>query len=118
MYLSVPIPDYNRLGQKGGSLYLEECIEKFIEEEVMEGSDAWYFWRSWVELTFRNCPRCKVPRKSVKRLTIAKLPIILLIHLKRFYFKGPFRDKIDTYVEFPTTYALRLFLCTSSLKVA
>ncbi len=41
MYLSVPIPDYNRLQQKGGSVYLEECIEKFIEEEVMEGSDAW-----------------------------------------------------------------------------
>jgi len=34
------------------------------------------------------------------QLTIARLPPILLIHLKRFYFQGPFRNKVDTYVDF------------------
>ena len=103
MYLSLPIPEYNAAGKKGGPVYLEECIEKFVEEETLEGSNAWY--TVITRLIFRNCPRCKFPRKSVKRLTIAKLPIILLIHLKRFYFQGPFREKIETYVEFPLLYA-------------
>lgn len=42
MYLSLPIPKYNSSGKKGGPVYLEECIEKFTEEEILEGSDAWY----------------------------------------------------------------------------
>lgn len=50
---------------------------------------------------FRNCPQCKAPRRATKQLTIARLPPILLIHLKRFSFKGPFSDKIDTPVQFP-----------------
>ena len=49
----------------------------------------------------RNCPRCKVPRKASKRLSISRLPPILIVHLKRFSFKGPFSDKIDTAVHFP-----------------
>ncbi|KAI8824311.1 uncharacterized protein EV422DRAFT_315915 [Fimicolochytrium jonesii] len=91
MYLTLPIPPYNQAGKKNGPLYLQECLDKFVEEEILEGDDAW------------RCPRCKVPRKSTKTLTIAKLPIILLIHLKRFYYSGPFRNRIDTYVEFPIT---------------
>ena len=50
---------------------------------------------------YRNCPQCKVPRRATKRLTISRLPRILIIHLKRFSFKGPFSDKIDTDVQFP-----------------
>ena len=89
MYLTLPLPAMNRSGKKGGPLYLEECLSKFVEEEILEGDDAW------------QCPRCKVPRKASKQLTIARLPMVLLIHLKRFSFSGPFRDKVETYVEFP-----------------
>ena len=39
----------------------------------------------------------------MKALTISRLPPILLIHLKRFSFHGPFTDKIDTAVVFPVT---------------
>jgi ubiquitin carboxyl-terminal hydrolase 8 len=39
----------------------------------------------------------------MKALTISRLPPILLIHLKRFSFHGPFTDKIDTSVIFPVT---------------
>jgi ubiquitin C-terminal hydrolase len=42
MYLSLPIPEYNAAGKKGGPVYLEECIDKFVEEETLEGSNAWY----------------------------------------------------------------------------
>jgi hypothetical protein len=51
----------------------------------------------------RNCPRCKKPRKASKQLSISRLPPILLIHLKRFSFKGPFSDRIDSTVHFPLT---------------
>jgi hypothetical protein len=42
----------------------------------------------------RNCPRCKKKRQAVKRLSLSKLPPILVIHLKRFSFDGPFSDKV------------------------
>lgn len=40
-------------------------------------------------------------RKATKHLTLARLPPILLIHLKRFTSNGPWTDKIDTFVDFP-----------------
>ncbi|TPX77781.1 hypothetical protein CcCBS67573_g00939 [Chytriomyces confervae] len=89
MYLSVPIPSHNSAGQKGGPVYLDECLDKFVEIETLDGEDAW------------NCPRCKCKRRTRKTMTIAKLPTILLVHLKRFYYQGPFKSKIDTYVDFP-----------------
>jgi ubiquitin carboxyl-terminal hydrolase 8 len=49
----------------------------------------------------RNCPNCKTLRKATKVLTLCRLPPILLIHLKRFSFKGPFTEKIETLVDFP-----------------
>ncbi|KAJ3261422.1 ubiquitin-specific protease doa4, partial [Borealophlyctis nickersoniae] len=85
MYLTLPVPE------KGKPVTLEQCLNKFVEEEILDGDDRW------------RCPRCKVPRRTRKQLTIARLPVILLIHLKRFYFQGPFRNRIDTYVEFPIT---------------
>ena len=50
---------------------------------------------------YRNCPHCKTLRKATKRLSLSRLPPVLLIHLKRFSAKGPFTDKVETFVEFP-----------------
>ncbi|TPX38262.1 hypothetical protein SmJEL517_g00050 [Synchytrium microbalum] len=86
MYLSLPIPAAKK---KGASISLDDCLSKFHEEEILDKSDAWM------------CPQCRVPRKATKKLTIQRLPVILLIHLKRFYFQGPFRNKIETVVDFP-----------------
>ncbi|KAI0773259.1 cysteine proteinase [Trametes elegans] len=85
MYLTLPIPA-NRGNQK---VTLQQCIEAFVKEEVMDKSDAWH------------CPHCKTLRKATKRLSLSRLPPVLLIHLKRFSAKGPFTDKIETFVEFP-----------------
>lgn len=49
----------------------------------------------------RHCPRCKKARKAAKQLTFSRMPPVLIIHLKRFSFKGPFTDKLETLVEFP-----------------
>ena len=50
---------------------------------------------------YRLCPNCKALRSATKRLSFARLPPVLLIHLKRFQAKGPFTDKIETFVDFP-----------------
>jgi len=42
----------------------------------------------------RYCPQCKTNRPAVKKLSLSKLPPILVIHLKRFSFHGPFSDKV------------------------
>ncbi|KAI0695051.1 cysteine proteinase [Cerioporus squamosus] len=67
MYLTLPIPT----GRSATKVTLQQCIDAFVKEEVMDKSDAWH------------CPH------------------FLLIHLKRFSAKGPFTDKIETFVEFP-----------------
>ncbi|KAI0628038.1 cysteine proteinase [Trametes polyzona] len=85
MYLTLPIPP-----TRGHSkVTLQQCIDAFVKEEVMDKSDAWH------------CPHCKTLRKATKRLSLSRLPPVLLIHLKRFSAKGPFTDKIETTVEFP-----------------
>jgi len=39
--------------------------------------------------------------KQQKKIDLWRLPTILVIHLKRFSFSKFFRDKIDTFVDFP-----------------
>ncbi|ORY88036.1 hypothetical protein BCR35DRAFT_30267 [Leucosporidium creatinivorum] len=85
MPLSIPIPSGRGLTRAS----LEDCIKAFVREEILDKDDAWF------------CPRCKTNRKASKRLTLSRLPPILVIHLKRFSFKGPFSDKIETQVQYP-----------------
>ncbi|GES76716.1 cysteine proteinase [Rhizophagus clarus] len=85
MCLTLPIPhNYN-----GERIDLYNCLNTFVKEEILDGDDAWH------------CPRCKCLRRATKQLTISRLPDVLLIHLKRFSFNGPFRDKLETMVYFP-----------------
>ena len=84
MYLSLPIP-----AMKSNNFTLRDCLEEFVREETLEGDDAWH------------CPQCKKARKATKKLTITRLPHILIIHLKRFTNRGPWRDKLNTFVDIP-----------------
>lgn len=69
---------------------LEESLRLFTEEEVLRGKEEWF------------CPRCKVHREATKKLTIWRLPQILVIQLKRFSFRNIlFRDKLNDFVDFP-----------------
>ncbi|KAL9932875.1 hypothetical protein V8E36_008130 [Tilletia maclaganii] len=85
MYLSLPLPS----GRSYSRVSLYDCLDAFVRQEVLDKADAWF------------CPQCKKARKATKKLSISRLPAILLIHLKRFSFKGPFTDKIETQVTFP-----------------
>ncbi|KAF9466165.1 hypothetical protein BDZ94DRAFT_1188229 [Collybia nuda] len=82
--LQVPIPQ-----GKNGKVTLQSCLEAFFNTEILEKDDAW------------DCPKCKIKRRATKRLSLARLPPVLLIHLKRFEVNGRFSDKIDTFVDFP-----------------
>jgi len=83
MYLSLPIPVVN------GQFTLRDCLAEFTKEETLDGDDAWH------------CPNCKQPRRATKRLTITRLPHILILHLKRFTNRGRWRDKLNTHISLP-----------------
>ncbi|EGD72697.1 hypothetical protein PTSG_04426 [Salpingoeca rosetta] len=80
--LSLPVPPHGRYS-------LHHCIRLFSRQENMTGNNQW------------KCPKCKAYRDAIKFMGIWRLPRCLLIHLKRFYFNGPFRDKINTMIDFP-----------------
>lgn len=84
MSLSLPVPSGRGVSQ--ATLY--QCMDAFVREEVLDKGNAWH------------CPKCKRPRRSTKRLSLARLPPVLLIHLKRFTFRGPASNKIETRVTF------------------
>lgn len=84
MYISLPIP----AGRP--KIVLQELIDEFIATEYLDGADMW------------NCPRCKVPRRAAKTLTISRLPPVVIIQLKRFTTQnGMFWDKSEAHVVFP-----------------
>ncbi|KAJ7625489.1 ubiquitin carboxyl-terminal hydrolase 4 [Roridomyces roridus] len=82
--LQLPIPH-----GKSSKVPLQSCIDAFFNTEILEKEDAW------------DCPKCKTKRRAAKQLSLARLPPILVIHLKRFEANGRFSDKIDTFVDYP-----------------
>lgn len=50
---------------------------------------------------FRYCPNCKKHRQAIKKLDLWRLPEILVIHLKRFSYSRFFKNKLETFVDFP-----------------
>ena len=85
MFLSVPIPTHTLDDEPT----LEECVEEFTKEEILEGDNKW------------KCPKCKNFQRAMKKIDIWKLPPILIIHLKRFEFSQKKRRKIKDIVNFP-----------------
>ncbi|KAJ2598765.1 ubiquitin-specific protease doa4 [Coemansia sp. RSA 1721] len=67
-----------------------QCLNAFAETETLDGENKW------------NCPRCRTKRKATKRLLVSRLPMVLVVHLKRFSTIGHFREKLETNVVFPT----------------
>ncbi|KAF5373289.1 hypothetical protein D9615_007376 [Tricholomella constricta] len=83
--LQVPIPQ-----GESSRVALKRCLDAFFAVEILEKDDAW------------DCPKCKVKRKASKTLSLARLPPILLIHLKRFTNgDADSAKKITTFVDFP-----------------
>ncbi|XP_027067090.2 ubiquitin carboxyl-terminal hydrolase 8 isoform X2 [Coffea arabica] len=78
---------FSRKYQESVSLY--KCLDAFLKEEPLGPEDMWY------------CPSCKTHRQASKKLDLWRLPEILVIHLKRFSYNRYFRNKLETFVDFP-----------------
>ncbi|KAI9503111.1 hypothetical protein BX070DRAFT_224763 [Coemansia spiralis] len=105
--LSVPIPNPSAVnnnsgktlvrksmassnGRNMGPVNIYQCLDAYSEVEVLDGDDKWM------------CPKCNAKRKATKRLLISRLPLVLIVHLKRFSTIGHFREKLETNVLVPT----------------
>ncbi|KAK4375846.1 hypothetical protein RND71_006523 [Anisodus tanguticus] len=66
---------FGKRPQESVSLY--KCLEAFLKEEPLGPEDLWFF------------PGCRLPE-------------ILVIHLKRFSYSRFLKNKLETYVDFPT----------------
>lgn len=86
-FMSVSLPIH---AIRNKSTTLEQCLEAFFRQEILEKDEAW------------NCPGCRSRQKASKQMKIAKLPLVLCLHLKRFSHSGHFKDKLETMVQFPT----------------
>ncbi|KAI9090730.1 hypothetical protein K1719_028583 [Acacia pycnantha] len=78
---------FSRRTQESVSVY--KCLEAFLKEEPLGPDDMWF------------CPKCKKPQQATKKLDLWRLPEILVVHLKRFSFSRSFRNKLETFVDFP-----------------
>jgi len=94
LYLTLPVTRKMRR--------IQNAIDKYLEEEVLTGDEQWL------------CPRCKEKRDATKKISLWKLPPVLILHLKRFAFdarKCQF-DKIDTTLVCPGTFDLSSFVAS------
>lgn len=73
LFLSLPMPRTMKRGEKQP---IEAAIRAFCAEEKLDGDDRW------------GCPRCARRVSALKRLSLWKLPLLLLVHLKRFGFEA------------------------------
>ena len=69
-----------------GTSSLTDCLASYCQEERLTGDEAWM------------CPVCKCQREATKRLTIGRLPRVLVINFKRFTASI---KKIHTPIDFP-----------------
>lgn len=92
--LSLPIP--SKLGNTGNIL-LDDCLKEFTAVELLDDNNRW------------RCPNCKRQTKSTKKISITRLPQVLIIHFKRFKLspQGYF-NKLDTFIKYPVKDVLDL----------
>jgi len=80
----------NEAEQKKAGLTLDDCLRAFAAEEQLSATDTWY------------CGECKEHVQAHKKLSISRAPKILVVHLKRFSYRGQMsRERIDDLVKFP-----------------
>jgi Ubiquitin carboxyl-terminal hydrolase len=71
----------------GGAITLEDCLDAFAKEEKIPEA---------------YCSKCKDFRVQTKRMSLWRLPPVVIVHLKRFQFTQQMRRKLRDLVIFPT----------------
>ncbi|EGV60469.1 cysteine proteinase [Yamadazyma tenuis ATCC 10573] len=92
--LSLPIPE--RLN-KGKDLTLDDCLQEFVQLELLDDENKWH------------CPNCKKFTRSTKKISITRLPQVLIIHFKRFKLSPTgYFSKMDDFIKYPVNDVLDL----------
>lgn len=85
---------------------LSGCLELFTRPEKL-GSDQKLY-----------CENCHEKQDALKQMSLAKLPLVLCLHIKRFE-HSPIRKmsrKIDRHLQFPFSLNMRPYLSSSIVK--
>lgn len=72
LHLSLPMPRSNSLGQVLTTLTIEDCMNEYCKDEVLDEKNLW------------NCEGCNGQVRAIKKLQIWTAPSVLVIQLKRF----------------------------------
>ncbi|KAE8982071.1 hypothetical protein PR003_g24145 [Phytophthora rubi] len=72
-----------------GGMSIHDCLKAYTEQEFLSDDAAYY------------CSRCKTHRSAAKKISVYRLPNVLVLHLKRFSFSTFSRDKVSTSISFP-----------------
>ena len=76
-----------------GVYFLNDCLKLFCEEELLSNDNLWY------------CNKCKKHNKAKKQIKLYKLPLYLIIQLKKFKnSSGIFsasNEKKEVYINYP-----------------
>jgi hypothetical protein len=78
--------DATKKGAQPGAITLEDCLDAFAREERIPEA---------------YCSKCKDFRVQTKRMSLWRLPPVVIIHLKRFQFTQQMRRKLRDLVVFP-----------------
>ncbi|XP_069812709.1 ubiquitin carboxyl-terminal hydrolase 50 [Dendropsophus ebraccatus] len=83
--LSLPIASADESHESS----IQECLKCFFQQQTLTRKDKIF------------CPSCKTKQDASVNTQIWKLPKILVLHLKRFEYKGQQKRKLKTNVDFP-----------------
>ncbi|TYZ65269.1 hypothetical protein PybrP1_002516 [[Pythium] brassicae (nom. inval.)] len=68
---------------------VRDCLKAYTDQELLAEGDAYY------------CAKCKTHRAVAKKISLYRLPQVLVLHLKRFSYSTFSRDKVSTAIQFP-----------------
>lgn len=90
--LSLPIPN-----KSSSQVLLEDCLKEFTTTELLDKDNKWH------------CPNCKKFTNLTKKISITRLPQILIINFKRFGMTpSGYFSKLDKFVSYPVNDTLDL----------
>ncbi|ETN20034.1 hypothetical protein PPTG_03127 [Phytophthora nicotianae INRA-310] len=72
-----------------GGMSIHDCLKAYTEQEFLSDDAAYY------------CSKCKTHRSVAKKISVYRLPNVLVLHLKRFSYSTFSRDKVSTSISFP-----------------
>lgn len=77
------------LGLRGSPASIGDCLAAYAADEKLEGDEAF------------SCEACRAKTPATKHLRVHRLPDILVLHIKRFKYRGFFTDKLTASVSYP-----------------